>query len=97
MTHFPQIDMAATGRNIIQLRKAKGYSVRDLQRQMGFEDPQAIYKWQWGRNLPSIDNLVVLSCILEVPVDRILVVKQESDQGPFPFIGELKIFCWINV
>ena len=87
MTHYPQIDMAATGANITSLRKAKGYSVRDLQQRLGFGDPQAIYKWQWGRNLPSIDNLVVLSFIFEVPMDRILVVKK--DQDPFPYSGLL--------
>lgn len=83
MSHYyPTIDMSATGKNIAHLRKTKGYSVRTLQQEMGFGDPQAIYKWQWGKCLPSIDNLVFLSRILEVPIERILVVK---DEGPFPF------------
>jgi transcriptional regulator with XRE-family HTH domain len=80
MTHFPTIDMQATGENITSLRKMRGMSVRDLQHYMGFHDPQAIYKWQQGRSLPSVDNLVILSCILEVPIDRILVIT--DDEGP---------------
>ena len=81
MKYFPQINMEKTGSNIIKLREAKGYSVRDLQSELGFDDPQAIYKWQKGKSLPRIDNLVILSELFETPIERILVV--EKDQGPF--------------
>lgn len=72
---YPVIDLAATGRNIALLRKQKGLSVRDLQSILGFASPQAIYKWQNGDSLPSVDHLVVLSAIFEVPVDEILVTE----------------------
>ena len=45
---FPVIDPIATGKNIIRLRVERGMSVRDLQAYFGFEEPQAIYKWQQG-------------------------------------------------
>ncbi len=70
---FPTINMVATGANITRLRKARGISVRELQRFFGFDNPQAIYKWQWGSSLPSVDNLFALSRILEVPIQDILV------------------------
>lgn len=70
---FPVIDPAATGQNIVRLRIARGLSVRDLQTYFGFEEPQAIYKWQRGKSLPSVDNLFALGAILEVPLDEILV------------------------
>lgn len=70
---FPVIDLAATGENIARLRKERGLSVRDLQAYFGFEEPQAIYKWQWGKNLPSVDNLYALSALLNVPMEEILV------------------------
>ena len=54
---FPIIDLPATGANIRRLREAKGLSIRDLQRFFGFEEPQAIYKWQRGQSLPTVDNL----------------------------------------
>lgn len=76
MSTIPTIDMVKTGENIIRLRKAKGLSVKDLQTVFGFETPQAIYKWQHGTALPSVDNLVILAALLEVPVDEILVVSQ---------------------
>ena len=76
MSMMPTIDMAKTGQNIIRLRKEKGLSVKDIQNAFGFETPQAIYKWQHGTALPSVDNLVILAALLEVSVDEILVVSQ---------------------
>ena len=71
--NFPVIDPAATGANIVRLRRARGLSVRDLQTFFGFEEPQAIYKWQKGKSLPSVDNLYALGALLEVPMEEILV------------------------
>lgn len=70
---IPAIDMVATGRNIMKLRKAAGLSVREIQNIFGFTTPQAIYKWQHGTAMPTIDNLVVLAAVLDVTIDEILV------------------------
>lgn len=78
MFAMPVIDMAATGKNIERMRKAAGLSVRDLQDVFGFATPQAIYKWQHGTAMPTIDNLVVLAALLQVKVDDILVVAEIS-------------------
>ena len=77
MFTIPTIDMVATGKNIERLRKAAGISVRDLQDLFGFKTPQAIYKWQRGKAMPSIDNLVILAAVLQVKIDDILVVETE--------------------
>jgi transcriptional regulator with XRE-family HTH domain len=74
MMNTPVINMAGTGHNIRQLRKAAGITVSDLQKAFGFSTPQAIYKWQRGDALPTIDNMVVLSAVLGVQIDDILVV-----------------------
>ncbi len=71
---IPTIDMVRTGQNINRLRKNAGISVRDLQEIFGFATPQAIYKWQHGTALPTIDNLVVLAVVLGVKIDDILVM-----------------------
>ena len=76
MFTMPTIDMVATGKNIERLRKNAGISVRDLQDVFGFGTPQAIYKWQHGTAMPTIDNLVVLADILQVRIDDILVVER---------------------
>ena len=73
--HFPVIDLVATGANIRRLREARGLSIRDLQSYFGFEEPRAIYKWQAGQSLPTVDNLFALSACLEVPMEDILVER----------------------
>lgn len=75
---FPTIDMVKTGQNILRLRKQAGLSVRDLQDVFGFSTPQAIYKWQRGTALPTVDNLVVLAAVFRVRVDDILAVEAEG-------------------
>ena len=72
---YPVIDVYATGKNIERLRKEKGLSVRDIASFMGFLEPQAVYKWQQGKALPSLDNMFALSVLLEVPMEEILVRK----------------------
>ena len=74
MNTWPVIDMTATGRNIVRLRKQAGMTVRDLQNIFGFSNPQAIYKWQRGQAMPTIDNLVVLAAVLGVGLDDIIIV-----------------------
>ena len=78
MFAMPVIDMVATGKNIERMRKAAGLSVRDLKDVFGFATPQAIYKWQHGTAMPTIDTLVVLAALLQVKVDDILVVAKIS-------------------
>ena len=77
MFTMPTIDMVATGRNIMRLREAAGMTVKDIQDIFGFATPQAIYKWQHGTAMPTIDNLVVLAAIFDVTVDQILVVDTD--------------------
>jgi len=72
---FPVIDAEATGENILRLRKQRGLSVREMQAWFGFEEPQAIYKWQKGKTLPSVDNLYALGTLLDVPMEEILVAR----------------------
>lgn len=75
---FPVIDLLATGRSIEQRRKAAGLSVRDVQAYFGFEYPQAVYKWQHGECLPSVDNLLALSKLLQVPMEDLLVYEDRE-------------------
>ena len=63
MTQIPVINMVATGQNITRLRMQAGLSVANLQQIFGFTTPQAIYKWQRGTALPTVDNLVILAAV----------------------------------
>ena len=80
MVNLPVIDMIRTGQNIGRLRKQAGLSVRDIQDIFGFATPQAIYKWQQGAALPTLDNLVVLAAVLQVRMDDILVITDPAAQ-----------------
>ena len=74
------VDMKLTGQNIASLRTRRGISVRELQKMLGFATSQAIYKWQRGETLPTVENLAALAYILEVDIKDILVVKcRETD------------------
>lgn len=81
MNNIPTINMIKTGKNITELRKKAGLSVKELQEIFGFATPQAIYKWQQGVTLPAIDNLVVLATLFDVKVDDILVTDEVSYMG----------------
>ena len=76
MNFIPVIDMTATGMNITRLRKNAGMTVRDLQEIFGFSTPQAIYKWQRGEAMPTLDNMIVLAAVFNVTVDEILVLQE---------------------
>ena len=67
--------MAATGQNIVRLRKRAGLTVKDLQDIFGFATPQAIYKWQRGTAMPTLDNIAVLAAVFGVMIDDILVFE----------------------
>ena len=71
----PTIDMIATGANIKALIKGKGLMVADVQTAFGFNTPQAIFKWMRGDAMPSIDNIVILAHILDVPIDEIIITN----------------------
>ena len=84
MNRIPVIDITATGRNIIRLRINAGITVRDLQDIFDFNTPQAIYKWQRGTALPTVDNLVALAAIFGVRIDDILVFQEDARQAQIP-------------
>ena len=73
MYALPVIDLTATGIRIAQLRQSAGLTVRDLQDIFGFNTPQAIYRWQRGVTLPTLDNLVALAAVFGTTLDSIVV------------------------
>ena len=72
---FPVIDLTATGKNIKRLRRVKHLSVQDVQDYFGLNAPQAIYNWESGKTLPTVDNLIALSLLFRTPIEGILVLQ----------------------
>ena len=77
MCILPIIDTVGTGIRIMNLRKQSGLSVKELQNILGFATPNAIYKWQNGAAMPTLDNLIVLAAVFKVPVDDIIVTDNK--------------------
>ncbi len=80
MCILPSIDLTATGIRITQLRQETGLTVRDLQDIFGFNTPQAIYRWQRGLALPTLDNLVILAAVFGTSLDSIVVRTETESQ-----------------
>jgi len=80
-SRLPVIDMAATGRNIEKLRRKHGLKVAQVQEVFGFSTPQAIYKWERGATIPSLDNLVVLAALYECKIDDLIVLEKHQPEG----------------
>lgn len=78
-TTYPVIDMRKTGENIKRIREKYNISVRELQRYLGLESPQAIYQWQRGISLPTVDHLCALSHLFGITMNEILVLKGPSE------------------
>lgn len=72
----PIINVEATGKNIDKLMKERRLSKRDVQAVCGFTTVQTIYKWVYGKCLPTVDNLLVLSYLFDVTIDDILVIER---------------------
>lgn len=78
---IPTVDVKRTGQNIYHLMQEEQVSIKDVQEVCGFSTPQAIYKWFNGKNLPTIDNLVILACLLHCTIDDILIVVWGEKDG----------------
>ena len=55
------IDLVKTGKNIERLLAERGLTAKDVQQRLGFAERRPVYFWIAGKNLPSIDNLFILT------------------------------------
>ena len=90
MNCIPVINMTATGKNIMRLRKNTGMTVKDLQDVFGFTTPQAIYKWQRGTAMPTLDNMVALAAVFGVTIDEIIAVQNQPQLRVSAYITALE-------
>ena len=71
----PVLDLEATGTKIKTFMKQRGITPRQLQLILNFPYVQTVYNWFAGKNMPTLDNLVVLAKVLDVAMDDIVVTK----------------------
>lgn len=72
---MPMINMQKTGANIKMLMKLNNIKVIQIQDILGFNTPQAIYKWLSGESMPTIDNMVILATLLNTTIDNIIITE----------------------
>ena len=72
---MPTINMIETGKNIKTIIKLNNIKIVQIQQILGFNTPQAIYKWYRGEAMPTIDNMVVLAATLNTTLDNLIVTE----------------------
>ncbi len=80
---YPQIDMQKTGELLRVLCARKGISVRDIQDSLGLASNQAVYDWFNGKTLPTLNNFLALSRILEMKMEDMLVISSDPVSQQF--------------
>lgn len=76
---YPLIDMEATGKKIREIMDEQGITPTEVQNVCGLGSLQAVYKWFGGKSVPSIDNLGILSNLLNTPIDDLVVFKNREE------------------
>lgn len=76
------LDAKKTGERIKELRKELDLTVEEISSHLGLGSVQAVYKWQRGDSLPTVDNLYALSKLFKTPVDEILRGDREDESSP---------------
>lgn len=79
---FPVIQGEETGKRLKMIRKGRGIKVSAVCEYMGGISEQAVYKWERGVSLPTIDNLLALSHLYHVQMEEMLVYK-EAEMASF--------------
>lgn len=73
---FPVIQGEKTGKRLRDTRKKNGIKVSTVCDYMGGISEQAVYKWERGACLPTIDNLLALAHLYHVRMEDLLVYEE---------------------
>ena len=73
---FPVIQEVKTGKKLKEMRMKNGIKVSSVCKSMGGISAQAVYKWERGDGLPTIDNLLALSILYNARMEDLLVYER---------------------
>ena len=74
------IDMEATGRRIHARREKLNLRVAEVAEAMGLGSLMSVYNWEYGKSLPTLDNLILLADVLKCRPMDLIVIKEERDE-----------------
>jgi len=72
------LDLVGIGENIKRLRIQNNYSQEKLA-EILYVSRQAVSYWEGGKSAPTIDNVVTLSKLFNIGVDKLLLIDEESN------------------
>lgn len=72
---MPVINMEQTGKQITELRKKANLTVNDIKEALELTTVNAVYKWQRGQTLPTLDNLVALAALFGCTINDIVITE----------------------
>lgn len=75
------MDLIKIGKAIAAARKAAGMTQEQLASQINVTT-QAVSKWENGRNLPDLENLLLIAEITNVPYSNIIFGDKKEDTSP---------------
>lgn len=82
MRKMKVVDMDATAKMLKTYMDIKGLTVKDVSAITNVSR-QVVYRWLNGMSMPSVDNLVILSDIFDVPID-VLIVRKTCPEYSIP-------------
>lgn len=69
------IDMYATGQKIKAQMSCANMSARDMATACGLATPNAVWRWQKGQVLPTLDNMVIIADACGCRLDDLIALK----------------------
>jgi transcriptional regulator with XRE-family HTH domain len=77
---LPVIDVQATSKRLKEIREKRGFTVADIQKIFGMQNPQSIYTWENPnlKYLPCLENLIALAKIYGVSIDDLIVIEEDD-------------------
>ena len=87
----PVVLKSETGKNIAEYIARSNLKIKDLQNLLELEQPQAIYNWLSGKDMPKVDNLVKLAHFLNTTVDTLIAVDLRENEAVYDVPDEFQI------
>lgn len=72
-------DIMSVAENIKEYRNKRGLNQYEFAEKLGIS-PQAVSKWECGQSCPSIENLCMISEILDVSIDELVGGRKDYEQ-----------------
>lgn len=93
---LPNVDLELTGRRIKELREKRHFTQKDVADYFGYSTV-AVSRWETGKTVPKVDNLLALSWLFKVPMEEIIRVEgpgrergEEATSSPLSFFMIMK-------